>query len=139
MATLVVPATLQSLEPIRRFVAEAGEAAGLDKTAAYNLTLALDEVATNIILYGYAGYPGEPEIRLGYEVTDATLSLDVEDRGVPYDPMTRTMVAEELNKPLEERAIGGLGVYLALQSVDHFEYQRIDDRNLNRFVMNRPR
>jgi anti-sigma regulatory factor (Ser/Thr protein kinase) len=45
---------------------------------------------------------------------------------------------EALKQPLEQRQIGGLGIYLAIQGVDRFIYQRDSDRNRNTFVMNRP-
>jgi anti-sigma regulatory factor (Ser/Thr protein kinase) len=42
-----------------------------------------------------------------------------------------------LHLPAEQRKIGGLGVYLALGSVDRFCYERVGDRNRNVLVMNR--
>lgn len=137
MSPLVLPAELTSLEAIRRFIAEACDAAGLDGTAAYNLTLAVDEIVTNIILYGYADHGPGAEVRLEAEVAATELRLVIEDRGIPYDPTTRVMAEGESEKPLEERDIGGWGVYLALNSVDRFEYERNGERNINRFFMNR--
>jgi serine/threonine-protein kinase RsbW len=48
-----LPAVLDSLGEIRRYVKEAAERAGIDEARAYQLQLAVDEIATNIILYGY--------------------------------------------------------------------------------------
>jgi serine/threonine-protein kinase RsbW len=45
---------------------------------------------------------------------------------------------EELDLPLEEREIGGLGVMLAREGVDDFRYERIDGRNRTMIVVNRP-
>jgi anti-sigma regulatory factor (Ser/Thr protein kinase) len=45
--------------------------------------------------------------------------------------------AEELAEPLEDREIGGLGIFLALKSVDEFRYERRGDINVNTFVMRR--
>jgi anti-sigma regulatory factor (Ser/Thr protein kinase) len=45
---------------------------------------------------------------------------------------------DELNLPLEERSIGGLGIFLVLKGVDTFRYERINEHNRNIFVMNRP-
>ena len=137
MAPLVLPARLESLEAIRRFVGEACSEAGLDPTATYNLTLAIDEVATNVIMYGYAGQESGAEVRLEAEIAEDALTLVMEDQGIAYDPTQRQMAEGEFDKALEDRGIGGWGVYLALNSVDRFEYERIGERNLNRFVMNR--
>ena len=46
--------------------------------------------------------------------------------------------ALDLDQPLEERDLGGLGIFLALQGVDRFDYQRCDDRNRNILAMNLP-
>ena len=61
MDALTVPGTLDSLAAIRTFVNEMGEKAGLDRKALYRLKLAVDEIATNIVTYGYenAGLRGD--------------------------------------------------------------------------------
>jgi anti-sigma regulatory factor (Ser/Thr protein kinase) len=55
MSTLQVPATLDSLAPLAAAVLTAARAAGLGRQAAYRLRLAVDELAANVITYGYAG------------------------------------------------------------------------------------
>jgi serine/threonine-protein kinase RsbW len=64
----------------------------------------------------------------------------LEDTGVAYDPRAQGMpTAEDLDKPLSDREIGGLGVFLALQGVDRFDYQRHDQVNRNILEVERPR
>jgi anti-sigma regulatory factor (Ser/Thr protein kinase) len=111
--------------------------AGLDKSSAYRLRLSVDEIATNIIVHGYdeAGRTGDVEVRT--EIDDDTLRLYLEDTAVPYDPLQNPPPVG-LDSPLEERDIGGLGVYLAIQGVDEFRYEHVGDRNRNIFVMRRP-
>ncbi len=53
MDAVTFPGTLDALSPIRDYVKAAAEAAGLDHSAAYNLVLAVDEIATNVIVHGY--------------------------------------------------------------------------------------
>ncbi|MGA9380780.1 MAG: ATP-binding protein, partial [Phormidium sp.] len=53
MEQLTVPGTLDSLSKISDYVLSAASAAGLDKKASYKLRLAVDEIATNVIVYGY--------------------------------------------------------------------------------------
>jgi serine/threonine-protein kinase RsbW len=58
----------------------------------------------------------------------------LEDHAQAFDPRSMRMPdAEDLAKPLEERAIGGLGIFLAIHGVDRFEYRREGERNLNIF------
>jgi sigma-B regulation protein RsbU (phosphoserine phosphatase) len=126
------------LQAIGTYVLEAAAAAGLDKKRSYALRLAVDEVATNIITHGYeeAGLQGTVSIRA--DVDEQALVVTLEDNGAPFDPTTfRPPTDEELNRPLEERPMGGLGVYLAIQSADRFFYRRTRDTNRNVFIMNR--
>jgi len=139
MQSLTVPGTLDSLSAIADFVKSASVAANLDKKAAYSLRLAVDEIATNIIVHGYeeAGLTGD--LYLMYDLDDSSVSITIEDTGAVYDLNQHLLPEEEaLKQPLEQRQIGGLGIYLAIQGVDRFIYQRDRDRNRNTFVMNRP-
>ena len=55
MASLTVPGSLTSLDDIRAFVSEHASKAGLTERQTYRLCLAVDEIATNIVNYGYNG------------------------------------------------------------------------------------
>jgi anti-sigma regulatory factor (Ser/Thr protein kinase) len=133
---LTVPATLGSLSDIASFVKEAAAAAGLDRRAAYNLRLAVDEFATNVVTHGDPG-AGPGQIDLRAEADDHTLTVSIEDTGPPFDPR-EAPPPEDLHLPAEQRRVGGLGIFLALQAVDHFDYERVGGRNRNVLVMNRP-
>ncbi|HEY9695436.1 MAG TPA: ATP-binding protein [Oculatellaceae cyanobacterium] len=138
METLTVPGTLDSLKPIADYVISAAASAGLNKKASYNLRLAVDEVATNIIIHGYEEAGREGMINLWGELDEQALSIFIEDTAVEYNPFETDQVEEdELKLPLEERKLGGLGVYLAIQGVDKFLYERVDNHNRNIFVMKR--
>lgn len=139
MESLSVPGTLDSLSELADFVKSAAAAAGLDKKAAYKLRLAVDEIATNIIIHGYEEAGLEGTVQILSELDDKTLTISLEDSGASYDPHQHLLPQDEhLQKPLEQRQMGGLGIYLVLQGVDKFIYERKGDRNLNTFIMNRP-
>jgi anti-sigma regulatory factor (Ser/Thr protein kinase) len=134
---LTVPGTLGSLPAISEYAVRAATAADLDQKATYKLRLAIDEIATNIIVHGYdeAGIQGP--IDIWFEIDDTDLRIVLEDMAMPFDPWTLAPPMG-MDLPLEERQIGGLGVFLALQSVDELVYERIGDHNRNIFVMHRP-
>jgi len=134
--TLTVPGTLDSLGLIRDFVKSAAAEAGTDRTRAYRLQLAVDEIATNIIMHGYAETGLDGNLGLQSWLTDATLTVSIEDTAMPYNPLEQA-VPGALDAPLEKRPTGGLGVYLAIRSVDNFMYERAGDRNRNVFIVNR--
>ncbi len=129
-ARITVPATLDSLGRIRAFVREAAEQAGVDARRSYGLQLALDEIATNVVSYAYGDSPNDAVLGVRAEVAGNALVVTLEDWGKPYDPRTRDLpTEEELGRPLEEREPGGLGIMLAIQGVDRFDYRRVGDRN----------
>jgi serine/threonine-protein kinase RsbW len=130
-----VPATLDSLGIVAEFVMVAAVSAGLDKRASYRLRLAVDEIATNIIVHGYAEAGLQGALELFAEVDDRTLTFLIEDTGAAFDPHQASVPETDL--PLEQRPIGGLGVYLAIRSVDEFLYERIGDRNRTILKMHR--
>jgi serine/threonine-protein kinase RsbW len=129
-----LPAVLDSLTELRRYAKEAAAAAGIDEARAYQLQLAVDEIATNIISYGYKDAGASAVISIGGEIRDGTLIVTLEDRAPAFDPRTMHLPdAEDLAKPLEERPVGGLGIFFAAQGVDRFDYRREGERNLNIF------
>lgn len=137
MEPLKLPGTLESLGAIARYVMQAAQNAGLEKKAAYKLRLGVDEIATNIITHGYkeAGLTGD--ILCQAEIEPERLTIILEDWGTPYDP-TQQPDPDITNLPLEDRPMGGLGVYLALEGVDEFHYEWTNDHNRNIFVVYRP-
>jgi serine/threonine-protein kinase RsbW len=137
MQAITLPPTLASLSAIGQFIMDQSTAAGLTGKAAYRLRLAVDEVATNTINYGYKGL-ATGTIDLRADIDEQTLTITLEDTAPPYNPNERETPLS-LDMPVEERPIGGLGVFLALTGVDQFRYERAGDKNCNIFVMNRPR
>jgi anti-sigma regulatory factor (Ser/Thr protein kinase) len=100
--------------------------------------LAVDELATNIVLHGYQEHGQSGDITLSAVTDDEALRIVMEDRGAAFVPATRPMPStEELSKPLEERHIGGLGIFLALNSVDEYRYLRLGEINRNTLSMKR--
>jgi serine/threonine-protein kinase RsbW len=136
LSPLTVPGTLDSLKLIRDYVSDATTAAGLNKVLANRLRLAVDEIVTNSIVHGYDEAGIEGEIRIEADIDDERLTIVVEDSGPHYDPTQHNMPTEEdLSTPLDTRDIGGLGIYLAVNSIDEFRFEHVDNRNRNIFVM----
>jgi serine/threonine-protein kinase RsbW len=135
MKPSTVPATLDSLGPIADYVMAAAASAGLDRRASYRLRLAVDEIATNIIVHGYAN-ADQGMLELRADIDDKALTIVIDDTGVTYDP--RQAPTPDINLPLDQRPIGGLGVYLAMRSVDEFGYEHLGNRNRTIFKMYLP-
>lgn len=134
-----IPANLAALATIRQLVTQACQEAGLSTAASYRLILAVDEIATNIITHGYQEQGSTGDIAIAIDATAQHLTVVLEDTGVAYDPRARGMpTAADLDQPLSDREIGGLGVFLALQGVDRFDYQRSNNVNRNTLEVDLP-
>ncbi|MBU1820318.1 MAG: ATP-binding protein [Bacteroidetes bacterium] len=136
MESKIFPGTVESIDLIRQYIKEISAHAGLDKKATYNLMLAADEIATNIMLYGYekAGLTGD--LKVLHTIKEDELVVIFEDQALPFDPLARELPDEEdLSKPLEERSIGGLGIFLTVSGIDDFSYEYVNNQNRNIFKM----
>ena len=70
------------------------------------------------------------------DIDEKALKIHLEDTGAPYDPSQQPS-QDDWEQPLEQRPIGGLGVFLAIQSVDGFSYERVGHRNRHTLTMKR--
>lgn len=131
-------ATLDSLAPIRKFIADSANRIGLDKSKTYKLCLAVDEIVTNIVNYGYLKQgitDGNIDVIISSNYD--SLAVILEDTATPFNPLeNKTPGEEELALPLEERTIGGLGIMLAKENVDEFMYKYENGKNKNIFYIN---
>jgi anti-sigma regulatory factor (Ser/Thr protein kinase) len=131
-----VPGVLDSLTPVAEYVTEVATAAGLDRQATYRLRLAIDEIATNVVLYGYERAQRQGDLEFHAQKDGDTLSIALYDTGAAFDP--HDAPAPDVSLPAEDRPIGGLGVFLALKSVDELTYEQQDNRNVTVFKMRIP-
>ena len=134
---LTVPGKLESLSAIAQFVLKVARLACLDRKTTYKLRLAVDEIATNIIQHGYAAAGLTGEITCCAELDHGHLTITLEDWGLAYEPSKHNHI-NNLQQPLTQRPIGGLGIYLAKNNVDDFRYERVGDRNRHIFIVRHP-
>ncbi|WP_068926268.1 ATP-binding protein [Planobispora rosea] len=131
---LRLPAALPSLEQLADHVLSLARRARLPKEATYRLRLATDELATNIIVHGYAGRGGEFAVCCG--TSGESVWVRLEDDAPPFDPR-RGLSDPELDVPPAERRIGGLGIFLALRALDDFAYMFVDGVNTSTLMVHR--
>lgn len=90
------------------------------------LQLSLEEVVTNVIVHGYK-QTGNKTVAVRLAARPGELVVEVEDEAPAFDPLARA--APDLDLPLEERPIGGLGIHLVKNLMDAVTYQRDGHRN----------
>jgi len=91
-----------------------------------DLHVALDEVLTNIIKYGYTDERIH-EISIKLEVEDGVLVAEVEDDGVSFDPLT--LPEPDIAAPLRERQVGGIGIHFVRKLMHEVSYRRVAGHN----------
>ena len=119
---------LEALDELAEHVRSFGAAHQLSNEVTFDLHLCLDEVITNIIIHGYGGKSAEV-ISLSLYIRDNQVRAMVVDQGPAFDPLTEAP-EPKLDAPLEEREMGGLGIFLCKKMMDRLEYSRHDNKNV---------
>jgi serine/threonine-protein kinase RsbW len=120
---LQIAAVTENLAAIRRFMEESATRLGVDSAAIPALVLAVDELATNIIVHGYQGRDGLIDIAAGCRGDVFVVRL--RDQAPPFDPTCAPL--PDIALPLDRRPIGGMGIFFARQIMDAMTYQQMPD------------
>ena len=100
---------------------------GFTDKPAQGLRLAVEEIVVNVMDYAFPE-GAEGEVRIDARSDGKDLRLVVSDAGVPFDPTGAARADTSLS--VEDRPIGGLGIFLARGMADSINYERVDDRNV---------
>ena len=92
----------------------------------FRINLVIEELVLNIIDYGYDD--NDHEIELNFKSDANSVTIDITDEGRAFDPLNDAP-EPDIDSPLEERHVGGLGVYLARTMMDELTYRRENSRN----------
>jgi serine/threonine-protein kinase RsbW len=95
--------------------------------------LAVEEVVTNVIVHGYGEAGGE--IRVSCSADDSAIEIRVEDSADPFDPLS--LPEPDISASIDDRKIGGLGIFLTRQVMDDIRYRY--ERNKNILVLTKKR
>ena len=125
---LTLNCDLSEIPRVAEEIEQLGEANDWPMTWIFNANLALDELLTNIISYGFKDQTDNAEISLSIAQSGRKLTIVLEDNGEPFDPFTEAM-EPDIDAALEDRPIGGLGVFFVKTLVDKATYVRHEDRN----------
>lgn len=119
-------AELETLPVFRDFIEQACQRAGVGSATCFELKLAVDEACTNVITHGYAGMdPGSVILELRLDQEQVVVSLT--DFGHPFEPSESPK--PDVAAALEDRPMGGLGLYFIYSTMDEVDYQTNEDGN----------
>ena len=126
-------ARLNILGELRDFAEQAAKYSGLNHDDVFAFKLATEEICANIIQYGYER--AEPGLlTLFFDVEDRLARLTIRDDGKYFSP--EQAKSPNIEADLSEREIGGLGIYLVKELMDHVTYERTEE-NINQLVLER--
>ena len=133
MQTVILPATIDVLDKINAILESL--LTGSLEPSLLKTQLVVEELLANICSYAYDG-AGEARFACGIVNFDGKQAIMIEltDGGEPYDPFLETR-KPDLDASVEERAIGGLGVFLVREIATHYLYMRIDNRNQTQIIL----
>ena len=120
-----IPAELEGLDVILAFVSLLLDTHGCTPRARKQVRIVVEELYVNVSLYAYPGGKGWAEIRGNVEDGVATFTLI--DGGNPFDPLAKP--DPNIHLSVDEREIGGLGIYMVKTMVDEIKYEYRDGCN----------
>lgn len=125
--SIVLNNDIQEVKQLNVFVSDVCATVHLDDDTATNVELAIEEAVVNVMNYAYP-YEWEGKIHVKAYASAGKLFFEISDSGIPFDP-TKAKEAD-ISLSVQQRSIGGLGIYLIRKYMDNMEYKRIEGRNV---------
>lgn len=125
---LTLEATMENMDEVLAFVDDELESFDCPMKIQLPIDVAVEELYTNIASYSYAPDTGPATVRV--EVKDEPLMIIITfvDKGVPYDPLAKE--DPDLDVDVEDRRIGGFGIFMVKNSMDDIHYEYKDGQNI---------
>jgi anti-sigma regulatory factor (Ser/Thr protein kinase) len=123
---IVLRNELSEIAKLHRELESFGQKCSLSSKTLFELNLILEEVVANVISYAYRDKQRH-EIVVRADLRDGELVIEVEDDGRPFNPLQSP--SPDLERPLEQRKVGGLGLHLVRELTGSIEYNRKGEKN----------
>ena len=134
MKTITVEAKIENIDVVTDFVNTFLEENSCPMKIQMQIDVVIDEIFGNIAYYAYESGSGNASVQVGMEEAPRKIVLIFSDQGIPYNPLENKDPDITLN--LEEREIGGLGIYMVKKMMDEISYEYADGQNILRMKKN---
>jgi serine/threonine-protein kinase RsbW len=124
-----------ALVELRSFLQRSLEAYGFSEVDRHQVTLAVEEVCTNLIIHSHASNPKEV-IYLEVKELKEKLAIEITDKGDAFNLLEYEV--PDLKKVIEEKRKGGIGIYLVKKIMDEIEFESKNGENTCRLIKNFP-
>ena len=128
MKELDIEALTDNLTEVMDFIDVQLEDAGCPMKVQMQIDLAVEEIFVNIAHYAYNPETGPATVRVEVKPDGSAVTITFIDHGIPYDPLAKE--DPNLNLPLEQREIGGLGIFLVKKNMDDVSYEYVNGSNI---------
>jgi anti-sigma regulatory factor (Ser/Thr protein kinase) len=123
---LLLPATIDDLDAAMDWVGEKLEEMSCPRKIQNQIVVVTEELFVNICNYAYGEKKGQSVIRLA--IRDQILFMQFEDSGIAFNPLEHEN--PDVTAGIDDRQIGGLGIYLTTKWMDTVDYKRTDGKNI---------
>ena len=131
MEQLTIEATTENLSRVTEFIISSLEELNCDPKILFQMELVIEELFVNVAHYAYRPDVGECTVQKEIETSPSrSITMTLIDSGVPYNPLEHEDPDTSLG--VEEREVGGLGIFLVKKSVDEISYIYKDGQNILR-------
>lgn len=127
-AELTVKAVVENLEKVISFVDEILETVECPVKVQMKIDIAVDEIFSNIAHYAYCPQTGMVTVQVEVLKEPWTVCITFIDQGIPYNPLS--MPEPDTSSSVEERQLGGLGIYMVRKSMDDVSYEYRERENI---------
>jgi anti-sigma regulatory factor (Ser/Thr protein kinase) len=114
---------IESLDRVFALADEFFSSAHVDPSHRYAVNFALEELFTNFVKYNATG---RSDISVRLAASDDDLTITMTDHDCDAFDVTCDAPAVDIDRPLAERAPGGLGLHLVRNMVDRIDYAHAD-------------
>lgn len=128
MEELTIDAKIENLPAVTEFITSALEEKDCSIKIVMQMELVLEEIFVNVASYAYAPKSGSVTIRQKFDDAPPAITISFTDSGIAFNPLEKE--DPDTNAGVEERAIGGLGIFLIKKNVDDIFYERKDGKNI---------
>ncbi len=126
MKELKIEAKIENLNKVLDFVSAELETLDCLSKTQKQIRIAVEEIFVNIAYYAYKPETGFALIRITSDENE--IGIEFEDSGKPYNPLEKD--DPDITASIEDRPVGGLGIFMVKQIMDLVEYRHVDNKNI---------
>ena len=128
MTSKTFPAKTDALSEVLGFVEETLESYECSMKNQTAICVAIEEVFVNVASYAYGEGSGDVTLDIGFDEANRDVTFRLIDQGVPFDPLKKP--DPDITLAIEERQVGGLGIFIVKKTMDTVHYAYEDGKNI---------